>query len=234
MQETRVPYPGEGNGYPVQYSCLENLMHRRDLAVVHEVTKSQTWLSDFLGLSSMCWGPRSSGAGHSVQGLVVALVFRARGWRLFHSGYWDPHWQLCDPWWAFQGGQQWLQGFWGPQWCLQVQWLQARAGVVVAAIGGVFRHSCGGQQQTLRQWLGRLQTDTWWWGPWQAAGPGPTAGALAALGGLAGTQYSVYWVLPWGHSNWRWGHAGRQLGGSAAGQCRGAGPIQAHRQLWGP
>ena len=29
-----------------------------------------------------------------------------------------------------------------------------------------------------------------------AAGPGPTAGALAALGGLAGTQYSVYWVLP--------------------------------------
>ena len=42
MQETRVPSPGEGNGYPVQYSCLGNLMDRRDLAVVRGVTKSQT------------------------------------------------------------------------------------------------------------------------------------------------------------------------------------------------
>ena len=35
--------PGEGNGYPVQYSGLENSMD----CVVHEVAKSQTWLSDF-------------------------------------------------------------------------------------------------------------------------------------------------------------------------------------------
>jgi len=37
--------PGEGNGYPRQYSCLENLMDRGAWrATVHGVTKSQTRL----------------------------------------------------------------------------------------------------------------------------------------------------------------------------------------------
>ena len=35
--------PGEGNGYPLQYSDLENSMD----CIVHGVTKSRTWLSDF-------------------------------------------------------------------------------------------------------------------------------------------------------------------------------------------
>ena len=40
--------PGEGNGNPLQYSCLENLMDRGVWqATVHGVTKSQTRLSDF-------------------------------------------------------------------------------------------------------------------------------------------------------------------------------------------
>ena len=35
--------PGEGNGNPLQYSCLEDLMDRGAWeATVHEVTKSQT------------------------------------------------------------------------------------------------------------------------------------------------------------------------------------------------
>ena len=39
--------PGEGNGYPLQYSCLENPMDRGVWrATVHEVAKSQTWLRD--------------------------------------------------------------------------------------------------------------------------------------------------------------------------------------------
>ena len=39
--------PGEGNDYPLQYSCLENSMDRRAWqATVHEVAKSQKWLSD--------------------------------------------------------------------------------------------------------------------------------------------------------------------------------------------
>ena len=39
--------PGEGNGNPLQYACLENSMDRGAWwATVHEVTKSQTWLID--------------------------------------------------------------------------------------------------------------------------------------------------------------------------------------------
>ena len=40
--------PGEGNGNPFQYSCLENPMNVGAWqATVHEVTKSWTWLSHF-------------------------------------------------------------------------------------------------------------------------------------------------------------------------------------------
>ena len=39
--------PGEGNGNPLQYSCLENSMHRGVWwATDHEVPKSGTGLSD--------------------------------------------------------------------------------------------------------------------------------------------------------------------------------------------
>ena len=39
--------PGEGNGYPLQYSCLENLIDRAAWQVaVHEFTKNLTRLSD--------------------------------------------------------------------------------------------------------------------------------------------------------------------------------------------
>ena len=39
--------PEEGNGYPLQYSCMENSMDREDLwATVHGVAKSRTRLSD--------------------------------------------------------------------------------------------------------------------------------------------------------------------------------------------
>ena len=39
--------PGEGNGNPLQYSCLENLMDRGTWwAAAHGVTKSQARLSD--------------------------------------------------------------------------------------------------------------------------------------------------------------------------------------------
>ena len=38
---------GEGNGNPLQYSCLENPMDRGAwLAIVHRITKSWTRLSD--------------------------------------------------------------------------------------------------------------------------------------------------------------------------------------------
>ena len=41
-------YFGEGNGYPLQYACLENSMNEGGWwATVHGVTKSQIRLSDF-------------------------------------------------------------------------------------------------------------------------------------------------------------------------------------------
>ena len=46
----KVPYlgVGEGNGNPLQYSCLENPIDGGAWwAAVHGVTGSQTWLSDF-------------------------------------------------------------------------------------------------------------------------------------------------------------------------------------------
>ena len=52
MQETWVLFlgqkiPGDGNGYPLHISCLENSMKRGAWrAVVHRVTKSWTRLSD--------------------------------------------------------------------------------------------------------------------------------------------------------------------------------------------
>ena len=53
VQETRFQSlgqgdpPGEENGYPPQYSCLENSMDRGAWwDTVHEVAKSQTQLSD--------------------------------------------------------------------------------------------------------------------------------------------------------------------------------------------
>ena len=43
--------PGEGNGNPLQYSCLENPMDGGAWwATVHGVAKSRTWLSEFTSL----------------------------------------------------------------------------------------------------------------------------------------------------------------------------------------
>ena len=39
--------PGEGNDYPLQYSCLENPMDRGTWwAIIHGITKSQMWVSN--------------------------------------------------------------------------------------------------------------------------------------------------------------------------------------------
>ena len=40
--------PGEGNGNPLQYPCLEDSVDRGAWkATVHGIAKSRTWLSDF-------------------------------------------------------------------------------------------------------------------------------------------------------------------------------------------
>ena len=55
--------PGEGNGHPLQFSCLENSRDRGALgATVHGVTKSRTQLSDqhFHFTIPSLWNIRSS------------------------------------------------------------------------------------------------------------------------------------------------------------------------------
>ena len=48
--------PGEGNGYPLQYSCLENLMARGAWqAKVHGVTQSWTQLKQLSTHACMEW-----------------------------------------------------------------------------------------------------------------------------------------------------------------------------------
>ena len=57
--------PGEGNGKPLQYSCLENAIDGGAWwAAVHGVAKSRTWLSDF----TFCKG----------QAFLVEIVCRTR------------------------------------------------------------------------------------------------------------------------------------------------------------
>ena len=49
-------FPGEGNGNPLQYSCLENPMDRGAWwATVHGVTKCRTRLSDFTDSLTHSW-----------------------------------------------------------------------------------------------------------------------------------------------------------------------------------
>ena len=53
--------PGEGNGNPLQYSCLENPMDRGAWwATVHGVTESWTRLSDFSSLHFITYTEENS------------------------------------------------------------------------------------------------------------------------------------------------------------------------------
>ena len=59
--------PGEGNNYPLQYSCLENAMERGAWqATVHGVAKRWTWLSNWtIEMVWLCLSERES-ESHSV------------------------------------------------------------------------------------------------------------------------------------------------------------------------
>ena len=48
--------PGEGNGNPLQYSCLENSVNRGAWwATIHRVVQSQTQLSDIPHTHTHCY-----------------------------------------------------------------------------------------------------------------------------------------------------------------------------------
>ena len=58
--------PGEGNGNPLQYSCLENPMYRGAWrATVHGLTKSWTWLSNWRESAGVRPSAADFGGGHN-------------------------------------------------------------------------------------------------------------------------------------------------------------------------
>ena len=68
--------PGEGNGYPLRYSGLENSMY----SVVHEIAKSWTRLSDFQFTSPMffyMYIPKFCLSTHLLMDMQVASMFLA-------------------------------------------------------------------------------------------------------------------------------------------------------------
>ena len=81
-----VPYnDGEGNGTPLQYSCLENPMDGGAwYAAVHGVAKIRTWLSDFtFHFSLSCTG---EGNGNPLQCSCLENPRDGRAWWAAVSG----------------------------------------------------------------------------------------------------------------------------------------------------
>ena len=75
-----LSYIGEGNGYPLQYSCLENSMDRgAGWATVHGVAKSQTQLSPqyFLWLSNSGSGKNSHVFVETQNRVFIVVLFIA-------------------------------------------------------------------------------------------------------------------------------------------------------------
>ena len=80
-------FPGEGNGNPLQFSCLGNPMGRGAWwTTIHGVTKSQTWLRDqaFTFIGPRGNGPRTGQGWLSVPGTVNKYAERWRALSLPH------------------------------------------------------------------------------------------------------------------------------------------------------
>ena len=78
--------PGERNGSPLQYSCLENAMDRGAWwAAIHEFTKSQSWLSTRILMSK--WTRfkerRCTPTKHSFDVLVIYYASSTRWTMVF-------------------------------------------------------------------------------------------------------------------------------------------------------
>ena len=74
--------PGEGNGYPLQYSCLGNPMDWGAWwATVHRVAQSRTWLSD---LAKWNTGWDTGFPSGFLRTLLVIKRQPLKGWRIAH------------------------------------------------------------------------------------------------------------------------------------------------------
>ena len=72
--------PGEGNGNPLQYSCLENSMDGGAwLATVHGVAESRTRLSDFTSPTPVFWPGEFHGPYSPLERLMLKLKLQYFG-----------------------------------------------------------------------------------------------------------------------------------------------------------
>ena len=85
--------PGEGNGNPLQYSCLENSMDWVAwCATVHGVAKSRTQLSNFTFAFPELWGDEMSSSGIAGEEVRAFLTLSARlpcSFPLSKQPFWD-------------------------------------------------------------------------------------------------------------------------------------------------
>ena len=75
--------PGGGNGDPLQYSCLDNLMDREAWqATVHEVAKNWTWLTDWAHTQGSLLGKESQHllCTYYIQGYFISLTPHKSFW----------------------------------------------------------------------------------------------------------------------------------------------------------
>ena len=98
--------PGERNGYPLQYSGLENSMD----CVVHGVAKSWTWLTDFhfhqvsrAYFSSSCWWVRYC---ELLWFMAYGLLADLTGTEILNGFLWFTLISvlLCSPLWGYDLG----------------------------------------------------------------------------------------------------------------------------------
>ena len=91
--------PGEGNGYPLQYSFLENPMERGTRwATVHGVAKSQTWLSNLTQTDrNTSWqqGGWDLLKCYLLLSLFILFSFWLWGWGKFRK---PPEWMVRCEW----------------------------------------------------------------------------------------------------------------------------------------
>ena len=77
---------GEGTGYPLQYSCLENSMDRGPWqATVHGMAKSRTQLSDFHSLRIFQFVVIHTVKGFSIVNEAEVDVFLEFSWFFYES-----------------------------------------------------------------------------------------------------------------------------------------------------
>ena len=112
--------PGEGNGNPLQYSCLGNSMDRRVWrAIVHGVAKSRTQLSDWLYYNSNKFPHHLSIPFSQATPQIHSTNWKRRSqwtgfWLTRHRGrcvrsplseFWAKGWHLCQETGGSPGGK---------------------------------------------------------------------------------------------------------------------------------